>query len=140
VAHQNVVAFDVAVDGVCGMGGGQGPGQLGEEQEHLLGAGGVLIGPDIEGRAFYPLHDEEGLLGSGGVAQHSLVQQAGDAGVAEAGEQLRLASEARIPRVDGELESGGPFLLLADAEGTVDGAGSALVLPSHHAPLSHQGA
>jgi hypothetical protein len=107
VAHQDSVALHVTVNGVGGMEGSEGARQLSQELAELLGGGSVLLCPGIEGRTFHPVHDEEGILGSGGVAKDSPVQQARNAGVAQAGEQLRLAGEARIPREEGELEGDG---------------------------------
>jgi hypothetical protein len=83
------------------------------------------------------IHDEEGMFDTGAVAQHSPVQQAGDAGVTEAREQLRLADEARIPWVERELEGSGARVLRV--HGAVDGAISALALPGLHAPSSYLG-
>jgi hypothetical protein len=57
--------------------------------------------------------------------------------VAQAREQLSLTGEARIPREEGELERDGAVNLLSYAEGAIDGAVSALALPSHHAPIAY---
>ena len=64
----------------------------------------------------------------------SRVPQARDAGVAQAREQLRLAIHAGSLGEQGHLEGHGGRLLLAHADGAVDGAVDALSSPGHHAP------
>jgi hypothetical protein len=73
-------------------------------------------------------------------AQLPSAEEARNARMREAREQLRLAHEARVPRVERELERDGALVLLTHGHGAVDGTVSSLSLPGHHAPFSHLGA
>ena len=75
------------------------------------------------------------MLGVGGRAKHALIKFLGNVGgVAQAREQLSLAHEALIPRVQRELERHGARVLLAHADGAVEGAIGSLGVPGLKAP------
>jgi hypothetical protein len=137
VADQDVVALDVSVRGVGGMERGEGMSDVCQEPEELRRGEFLLLGPGVEGGALDPLDDEVGVLHSGGMAPEAMAEEAGDTGVSEAREQGHLASEASIPGVEGELECDRARVLLADAEGAIDGAVAALAVALHHAPVAH---
>jgi hypothetical protein len=60
-AHQDVGALHVAVDCAQGVEGLESASQLGQDSEHLLGGGLVLLGPVVQGQAINPLHGEVGV-------------------------------------------------------------------------------
>lgn len=58
----------------------------------------------------------------------------------DAGEHVSLACEARIPRIEGELEGDGAGVLLARAHGAVDVTVRALAVMLQHGPPVYLGA
>jgi hypothetical protein len=138
--HEDVVAFNVAVDCMDGMGRRESLRQLREKADHLLGGGNVPTRPFIQGSALDPFHDEVGVLHSGSRAPDATAQQAGNAGVMDAGEHVSLAREARIPWVERKLEGNRAGLLLACAHGAVDTTVRALAAMLQHSPPVDLGA
>jgi hypothetical protein len=91
--HQNIVAFDVAVQAPHLMRGLQAPRHLRQQPRHLRLGGIAPSGPVVQRHALNELHDEV-RIGASRMLPHAVVHELGHVGAVDEREQPRLVLEA----------------------------------------------